>query len=275
MRRTSSSIAVVVSLVFVLLWQQAAVGEDCAFDPGLGRIVCNPGGSIPVPGGPGTGPGDDPGRRYIYTATDPVIGDCYFWSDVPGGIDAWDPGNDPTVIAITTTLPLCPSLPVDPEVRAWEIFRSWDLAPPDPEITPPGSGITGLPTNVAAVVPAVIRHDEVLPDGRPLSVRARVTAIDVDWGDGSTASASPDEALPYPDGSIRHVYLLKTCTTEYRERHPSGGLCHPTLDRYEITVAWSWTGEFDTGAGWIPLGVLVQAAQVPYDVDELRGVNVR
>ena len=117
-----------------------AAAADCFFDPVDGQVVCNPGGSVPVPGGPGTGPGDpgdDPGRRYIYTATDPVIGDCYFWSDIPGGIDAWDPGNDPTVIAITTTLPLCPSLPVDPEVRAWEIFRSWDLAPPDPETNEP------------------------------------------------------------------------------------------------------------------------------------------
>ena len=55
---------------------------------------------------------------------------------------------------------------------------------------------------------------------------------------------------------------------------PSGGLCHPTLDRYLIIVAWAWTGEFDSGSGWIPLGVLEQTIEVPYDVDELRGVKV-
>ena len=70
------------------------------------------------------------------------------------------------------------------------------------------------------------------------------------------------------------MYTHKTCSAEYRITHPSGGLCHPTLDRYVITVTWVWTGEFDSGAGWTALGTLTRSIQFPYDVDELRGVNV-
>jgi hypothetical protein len=211
----------------------------------------------------------------VYTATDPVIGDCYYWSDVPGGLDAWDPGNDPAVIAITTTLPLCPApIAIDPFDRAWDVLRSWDLDPPSPTITPPDAGITGLPSHIAALPAADLTHSEVLPDGRLLQVRARVTSLIVDWGDGTSSDHRPDTASGYPDGSASHVYRLKTCTDQYRSEHPSGGLCHPVLDVYTLDVSWVWTGEFDVGLGWTPLGALTRSTQVLYEVDEVRGVNV-
>lgn len=265
-------------LVVTLHCVSAFASEDCGYNPSQGSIVCNPSGTIDDPGSSGVPSGDvdDPGLRYVYTDTDPVIGDCYRWSDVPGGLDAWDPANDPAVIAITTTLPLCPAVPgVDPEVRAWEIFRSWDLDPPDPSVSPEVTGVTGLDTHLAAIPPPVIVHSEVLPDGRALDVRARVAQLDVDWGDGTISTHAPSAASGYPDGSAVHVYTMKTCTAEYRSEHPSGGLCHPTLDAYTILVAHTWVGEYRVGSGaWTTLGALVRTASLAYDVDEVRGVPV-
>ena len=205
-----------------------------------------------------------------------MIGDCYVWSDIPGGLDAWDPSNDPAVIAIATTLPACPPTPVvDPEVRAWQVFRSWDLDPPAPTITPEVAGITGLDSHITAPPPPVIVHSEVLPDGRTLEVRARVALVAVDWGDGAVTEHDPETVTGYPDGSAAHAYRLKTCTAEYRRDHPSGGLCHPTLDAYTVSVTHTWVGEYRVGGSWIALGALDRAAAISYDVDEARGVPIR
>ena len=262
-----------------MLHPVGALADDCRFEPGANRIVCNPTGEqIDEGSGPGPGTGtpvdDDPGLRYVYTATDPGIGACYYWSNVVGGLDAWDPANDAAVIAVTLSLPECPPGVVDPEVRAWSVFRSWDLQPPNPSVSPPDQGVTGLPSHIEAPVPVPLVHDEVLPDGRPLQVRASVKNLTVAWGDGTAASHDPSEATGYPDGSVSHVYELKTCTATYRDEHPSGGLCHPMLEAYLIDVSWVWVGEFNVGAGWVPLGTLTRTAQTPYEVDEVRGITV-
>ena len=114
----------------------------------------------------------------------------------------------------------------------------------------------------------------MLPDGRTLRVRARVTSIDVDWGDGTETRHRPEHAIGHPDGLVTHTFTLKTCTREYRDEHPSGGLCHPTLEAYPIEATWTWTGEYDVGAGWTALGELTRATTVSYEIDEVRGVNV-
>lgn len=267
-----------VCLIVVLLPHGVpALGADeCWVDADTGTIYCEDDGFIPGPGTPEeSGPGpDDPGLRYVYTSTDPGIGDCYYWSDVPGGLDAWDPAFDGAVIAITTSLPLCPADPTDPEARAWQIFRSWDLAAPDQQLSPEASGITGLPTVLAALPPAVILHSEVLPDGRPLDVRARVALLTVFWGDGTTTDHAAADAAPYPDGSVTHTFTLKTCTAGYRANHPSGSLCHPSLDHYEVEARYIWTGEYDAGFGWTVLGAITTTNTVIYDVDEARGVTI-
>lgn len=209
----------------------------------------------------------------MHTDTDPAIGDCHYWSNVPGGLDAWDPANDPAVIATVTSLPLCPGTPpTDPETRAWDVFRSWDLDPPDPEVSPAAFGITGLPTYITAVPPPVITHSEILPDGRTLEVRAAVASLDVEWGDGTRSTHRPGEATGYPDGGVAHTYDLKTCSPEYRAEHPSGGLCHPELETYPVTVEHTWVGEYRVGGPWTTLGALVRSAEFRYDVDEALGV---
>ncbi|MEE8485441.1 MAG: hypothetical protein V3S38_02650, partial [Acidimicrobiia bacterium] len=233
-----------------------------------------------IPGDPGDGgvvpPGEWTGPRYVYVTTDAVVGECHYWSRIPGGLDSWDPGDDPAVIA-ANALPVCPGVvtpPVDVPGTAWSIFRSWDLDPPDIGLQPPDRGITGLPTFLASPVPTSIAHTETLPDGRVLQVRAEVEVLRVDWGDGAWGSYDPRGALPYPAGIVTHTYRTKTCPPEYRETHPSGGLCHPTLEFYTIIALYRWVGEYNVGGGWIQIGTLDRTVSQPYDLDEVRGVPV-
>jgi len=267
---------VVVALAFCDVASASTTDQRCEYDEVVGQIICIATGGEETPTSPATpAVDDDPELRYVYTSTDPVVGDCYYWSAIPGGLDAWNPANEPAVITIVASLPVCPNPPpLDPEIRAWELFRSWDLAPPSPRIAPDAVGITGLPSHVAANTPAPVDYTEVLPDGRTLAVRATVTLLTVDWGDGTLTHHDPGTALGYPSGSVQHSYTLKTCPAAYRRTHPSGPLCHPTLERYSIAVTYRWTGEFAVGAGWNELGSLDRTAVVPYDVDEARGVPV-
>jgi hypothetical protein len=192
-------------------------------------------------------------------------------------MDAWDPAQNQALIGVTVGLPECPGLspllsPAEVEARAWEVFRAFPLAPPDPTFEPPDHGITGLPTYLAVLDPAPITHTETLPDGRALEVRARATALAVSWGDGATGEYAPGEAAPYPAGAAAHTYTLKTCTAAYRAEHPSGGNCHPSLEGYPVATAFTWDGEYNLGSGWTPLGTLDLTAEVTYDVDEVQGV---
>lgn len=216
------------------------------------------------------------GPRYVYVSTDDTGAACYYWSRVPGGLDSWNPVNDPAVIA-ANTLPLCPvdiTAVVDVPATAWSIFRTWELDAPDISLQPSERGITGLPTFLASPAPAEIVYSEALPDGRVLEVRAGVTELRVDWGDGTRLSYGTEDALAYPEGSVTHTYTTKTCPPDYRQNHPSGGLCHPTLEYYTIGATYRWAAEYNVGAGWVQLGTLDRSASLPYDVDEVRGVPV-
>jgi len=270
--------------VLLLLAPAAEAGESCRIDERTDRIICRESGGSRVRNPPRTSPSDPPPARspraplrYVYTGYDAVIGDCYYWSSVPGGLDAWDPANDPAVIAITTKLPTCPSKPAtvtDPSQSAWSVFRSWNLAPPSPSITPQDHGITGIPTHITATPPAVITHSETLPDGRRLEVRARAATLTVNWGDGTTATFDPEAADGYPAGTADHTYELKTCSHQYRTEHPSGNLCNSTASDYAITASYTWQGEYSIGSGWVALGSLARVAPpINYDVDEARGVS--
>lgn len=276
--RTAASIAAL-TLALLMLGTSPVSGEEiCRFDPSVGQIVCEDSGVIVDLGSPGDDPWVVPGSgglRYLYQTTDPVAGDCYFWSNVPGGLDTWDPANDAVVIGVVIGTPECPPvLAVDPEARAWEIFRSWSLMVPDPTLQPADHGITGLPSFLATSQPDPITSSEILPDGRTLEVRADVIRLDVAWGDGEVGAYVPEQANPYPDGAVTHTYHLKTCNAEYRLNHPSGGLCHPALDHYTIDVSFAWGGSYRVGGTWIDLGTLTRDVSIAYDVDEARGVLV-
>jgi hypothetical protein len=135
-------------------------------------------------------------------------------------------------------------------------------------------GITGLPTVLSTLTPPTISHTEVLPDGRTLQVRASVTVLTVSWGDGASSPHDPKKATPYPSGQVTHTYTLKTCTAEYRDTHPSGGLCHPFLSAYTIDATFRWTGSYNVGTGWVDLGTLQRPTSLAYPVKEARGVPV-
>ncbi len=270
MRRSASVLALITFLAVTWWLSPVASADDCWYEP-IGEIHCSPGGTLP--GGPGRPPPRElPPIRYLKTSTDPVVGDCYYWSRSPGGLDTWDPANDPAVISITTSMPVCPVASDPPVTVAWRIFRSFPLAAPAPSLQPLNSGITGPPTYLATPDPVDITHSETLPDGRRLDVRASVAALVISWGDGARASFDPDGARPYPSGSVTHTYVTKTCDATYRQEHPSGGNCHPTLEAYPIRATFTWAGRYRVGGGWIDLGTLNRTVTVNYDVDEVQGV---
>ena len=265
----------------VALAAVAAAGADggCVITPT--GIDCSAEGTSTTAGG--TPGGGNPGLplRYLATTEHPDTGLCWFWSPYPPGLDAWDPASDQDLLWTLWALPECPaSLPSSDtpgtswvEARAWEVFRSFPLAAPEPALQPGRHGITGLPTFLSAARPVPLSHLEVLPDGLTLEVAARVIAARVDWGDGSPAIGyDPARLLPYPSGAARHTYRLKTCPAEYRRSHPSGGNCHPVLEAYPIAVTFVWTARYRLGGDWMDLGSLDRSTRVPYDVDEVIGV---
>ena len=228
--------------------------DDCSYDAILGELICTAtGGSS---GATPESPRERPPNRYLYESTDATGADCHYWSLVVGGIDAWNPANEPTIIWIVTTTPVCPAVADPTADLAWRIFRSFPLAVPDPSLEPPVSGITGLPTYLATSDPVDITHTEVLPDGRMMEVSASVATLAVDWGDEATGRYESAEATAHPSGSVTHTYTTKTCDPEYRREHPSGGNCHPILEAYPIAATFTWAGRYRIAGPWIYLGTL-------------------
>jgi len=213
--------------------------------------------------------------RYLATTDDPVLGACWYWSRYPPGLDSWDGAYDAAIIDTRWELPECPTDPGSTTVtfttEAWEVFRSFRLARPAPALHPE-VGITNLPTLVEMSRPQPLSHQEVLPDGRLLEVRAEVETVWIDWGDGSPAAGYP--AASAFAGDADHGYTIKTCPESYRRDDPSGWRCHPTLDAYPVRVTFAWTGQYRTGGSWILLGTIERSTTVLHDVDEVVGVLV-
>jgi len=264
MHRTASFL-LAVALASALVGVGVAIAADrCEFNAMEHRLDCSASGQTTEHPGPERSP-----LRYVYVTTMPGVGDCYYASRRPGGVDTWDPANDPTTIDILTHLPRCPA--ADPRTRAWAIFRSFPLAAPEPSFEPPGTGVAGLPVYLTARVADPLRHEEVLPDGRVLRVEATVVGLDVDWGDGSTGRFRPGAARPFPDGGVTHPFRYRTCAPEERGV-VGGGPCHPTLAAYRIAATWVWEGRYRIGGPWIPLGSLRRTTVRSYPVDEVQGV---
>jgi hypothetical protein len=273
MRWTAPVLVLILSFASSWYLATASVADDCYYDILDGKLICSAtGGSTGTTKPP---PRERPPIRYIYERTDATGAPCYSWSSIPGGIDTWDPTNDPIVAGIVLTTPLCPVIVETPEDTAWRIFRSFPLATPDPSLQPAAAGITGLPTYLETPGPADITHTEVLPDGRSMEVWATVRSLAVDWGDDTSGLFDASTALSYPAGAVTHTYGTKTCNPGYRSEHPFGGNCHPTLEAYPITATFTWEGRYRIGGGWIYLGTLDRTATVLYDVDEVQGVLQR
>lgn len=217
-----------------------------------------------------------PPLRYLATTDHPTVGRCWYWSRFPPGYDSWDPAYDQSIILTRSWYPECPTgggtTVVSATSRAWEVFRSFALLPPNPRIRPT-VGITNLASIVTVSAPATLDHRETLPDGRVLEVQATVGAVRVRWGDETPVIDHP--AGPALTDGIAHIYRLKTCPNAYRSSHPSGPNCHPTLLAYPVEVTFVWTGRYRTDGAWIVLGALDRSSSFAYDVDEVVGVPVR
>jgi hypothetical protein len=247
------------------------VGHDCRYEGG--KIRCrwtggNPGVRVSNPIVSKLKP-RSPGGPWLRTGTDPLLGRCWFWSTSPPGLDSSKLINEGAIIAIVTSQSPCSGEEV--VAQAWEVFRSFALAAPAVTLQP-ATGITGLDTYLSVAQPPSIDWSGVLPSGVPAEVEASITNVRVEWGDGTERTYPLTELDPYPDGSATHLYHLKTCPPEYRSSHPSGPLCHPSLEAYPVTVTYRWFGRFRTGAIWVGLGVLERSASLSYDVDEVIGV---
>ncbi len=223
------------------------------------------GGAVPAT------PVGNPVGPFFRVGSDPVVGQCWLWASSPPGIPRGSAHDGAGVIVTSTMtrLPPCPG--TDLWQEAWEVYRSFPLAAPQPLLQPP-VGITNLPSYLSAPTPTPIRWAGTLPSGVEAQVEARVISAQVDWGEGAEATYPPEVLLPYPEGSATYTYLLKTCPPAYRESHPSGPNCHPNLEAYPLRVTFRWFGRFRVGGPWVDLGVLERSASVSYDVDEVVGV---
>lgn len=271
-RSTSARLAVLLTIIPVLLTIRSVstARADCVRTPS--GIECSFSGTTTT-----TSVTTLPPIRYLATMHHPDVGQCWFWSRYPPGIDSHSPANDHEIIVTRATLPRCPTTGtpttvVDVSSRAWDVFRSWSLARPAVRIRPT-VGITNLASVLTAPTPSGLYHSEALPDGRLLEVRASVTSVVVDWGDGSPAVSHVPGTVA--GAGATHPYRLKTCPPAYRLGHPSGPNCHPVLSAYPVTVTLRWAGTYRTGGAWISLGVIARSTTVHYDVDEVVGIPVR
>ena len=215
-----------------------------------------------------------PPYRYLRTTDMDGAGRCWYWSRYPPGLDAENPLHDNLIEVTLALFSECPSTPgtvtVSVTTRAWEIFRSFTLARPDPRLRP-DVGIANLPTLAGVTRPVWLSHTELLPDGRTLEVAAGVTVVRFDWGDGTVESGGA--AAVFAHGAA-HPYALKTCAPEMRPGEPPAGRCHPTLAAYPVRVTFVWTARYRTGGAWTTLGSIERSRTVLHDVDEVIGVQI-
>ncbi len=216
-----------------------------------------------------------PPLRYLATSG----GRCWYWSRYRPGFDSWNPAYDQSIILTRWRLPACsgrsaaaaPVTVIDVSVRAWAVFRSFPLDTPRFNMSP-DTGITNLASRLHLEQPTTFTHAETLPDGRRLEVHAWVTAVWVEWSDGTPASGHALASAVGDPGAVRHTYSLKTCPPDYRTSHLDGPKCHPAQDRYPITTTLVWTARYRAGASWQQLGTIDRASSIRYDVDEILGV---
>lgn len=201
---------------------------------------------------------DVTGQCWYYTSasTQYVILAQYGNGDADIGYDT-DPSAPGGIVAIGPTLPRCTSEPLpasDPFSDAWEYVTQYIHEPPTPELSPgPGDGVAGMDTYIGVTVPDV--HTATIASGlSSLEVYIEVSAVEVDWGDGSTNSYPPTPQFlsGYPDGLATHVYEAKDA------------------EGLPIDVSYDWTARWRLlGGTWEPLPVPNTTTTVDYPVAEI------
>ncbi|MFQ5966977.1 MAG: hypothetical protein ACE5MI_05130 [Acidimicrobiia bacterium] len=212
---------------------------------------------------------------------------CWFWTTATtewviistAGDTAtlgFDPDPAAGPIAINVTLPVCTSRPepvLSDSAAVWSLIEEYVHQEPDPTVDPPvGLGLTGLDTFVALTPPDPFDATLTSPGtGVTLEVHAEVSAVTVEWGDGSDADSFTGALYPLltpsPDGAASHIYEIKTCS------EPGASRCHATLSAYPLTVSYEWTARWRPGASeWRVLSVPDTFTTIDYPVDEVISV---
>ena len=191
---------------------------------------------------------------------------------------SWDPDGSPGgPVVIDVTLPHCdsrPRLTASDDVEVWKVITEYVHQRPEFAVDPAtGLGITGLDTFIAIEVPEPFDATLTSPgSGLTLEVHAEVSAVVIDWGDGTYQDAFTAVQHPfltgYPDGIARHTYETMTCT------EPGEGRCHPTLTAYPLWVSYQWTARWRSilQDEWNLLDVPPTETVLLYPVDEIVGV---
>jgi hypothetical protein len=195
---------------------------------------------------------------YTSAATGYIILALYANGDADMAFNP-DPSDPASIIILGDTLPRCTSEPapaVDPSVIAWEYVTQYIHAPPAPDISPrPGDGLTGMQTHLGVPVPAD-HATQLSSAGTTLDVEIVVSAVVVEWGDG-TRDTFPTEGASltgYPNGTAVHVYETKD-------------------EALTVTVAYDWTARWRVvGGTWALLAVPNTATTVVYPVAEIVSV---
>ncbi len=212
-----------------------------------------------------------PGRLYPQPGTD-ITGPCWYYSSTDtnwrfaqlyadgDALLGYSSGGFGGGFAIVTgRLARCTSEPTpinDPAADVWEYITDYIHPPPAPDLNPPeGDGVTGLETFVGLPIPA--DHSAVLNSGGTLlEVEIDVSAVIVDWGDGTRATypAETSALTGYPDGIATHVYEVKDAN-------------------YQLTASYDWTARWRVSGGvWQPVAVPDTSTTVGYPVDEIVSV---
>lgn len=216
-------------------------------------------------------------------------GVCWYWTtrssdwvllgvdddgDATMGIDP--DGIDGGPVIIDAVYPRCTSEPVQAPtalLEAYELLARYDHPSPDPVIDPPpGSGIVGMEVFVSDLPPERWSDSLVSPhSGRRIEVETHVEVVEIDWGDGSATVVPPAGfglLTGWPDGGFSYSYAVKTC------QPPGGPRCHPTLEAYDVVVAYRWVARYRVdGGSWIPIPIPPTESSVAYDVDEILSIT--
>ncbi|MBW3665992.1 MAG: hypothetical protein KY394_00200, partial [Actinobacteria bacterium] len=148
----------------------------------------------------------------------------------------------------------------DPLAQVWDYVTSYVHAPPTPDFSPRvGEGVTGMDTYLGVDVPP--SHTASLAGLlSTIALEIEVSAIHVDWGDGTSDTYPPHEEIlaGYPEGTVIHLYETKD---------PDG---------VPITVSYDWTVRWRQGGGpWQPLDPPDTATTVSYPLYEVISVLTR
>ena len=149
--------------------------------------------------------------------------------------------NDPTVTA--------PPPPTPDQYAAAFLTELKTLVPKPLLHVAPGWALVGKYADLEAVAPLQYANTNGV-----ITWDCAVGSSSVDWGDGSVEKMTRSTAGPWPDGSVRHVYINKGF--------------------YDVVVAETWNCAIDTPTG--PTVLVLDGVTSPLTVraDEIQAVGV-